>query len=318
MRTPLRVLMVEDSEDDTLLLVRGIRQGGYDLTYERVDTPAAMEAALARQTWDIVTADWSMPLFSGFEALRLLNESGLDVPFIIVSGTVGEETAVAAMKAGAHDYVNKSHPGRLIPVIERELREAAGRRARRRAEEALQESEREKKRFYREVIRAVTHDKLHLVDADEVPVEGDSVLEVSLEEPGIYPALRKEMRALAERACMCQDNAGDLVMAASEAITNAIKHGTAGRCAVYQSGEYLIVRVSDQGKGIHPEDLPANVLVSGFSTKVSLGVGYTLMLELADRVWLATGPEGTVVQLEKRLQPAAEEEEPLLASWARL
>jgi PAS domain S-box-containing protein len=140
MGIPLRVLLVEDSEDDALLLVRVLQRSGYDLTYERVDTAAAMSAALATHTWDIIIADYTMPDFNGLAALALMQEKNLDLPFIIVSGSIGEDIAVAAMKAGAHDYIMKGHLARLIPAVERELREAEVRRARRRAEETLQES----------------------------------------------------------------------------------------------------------------------------------------------------------------------------------
>ena len=141
MGKPLRVLIVEDSEDDAILLLRELKRGGYDPIFERVDTPAAMTDALAGQTWDIVIADYSMPHFSAPEALELMQKSGLDLPFIIVSGKIGEDTAIAAMKAGAHDYIMKNNMTRLIPAIERELQEAEVRRGHKRAEEALQESE---------------------------------------------------------------------------------------------------------------------------------------------------------------------------------
>lgn len=141
MNTPVRVLIVEDSEDDTLLLLRALRRGGYDPTFERVDTAAAMTATLHQQEWDIVISDFAMPSFSGPDALALLKSSKLDLPFIIVSGAIGEETAVTLMRAGAHDYIMKGNLARLIPAIERELREAEVRRERRRAEEALRESE---------------------------------------------------------------------------------------------------------------------------------------------------------------------------------
>jgi len=130
MSTPLRVLSIEDSEDDALLLIRALRRGGYDLTFERVETAAAMTAALDQQTWDIVISDYSMPYFGGLGALVLLKESGLDLPFIILSGAIGEETAVEVMRAGAHDYIMKDNLARLIPAIERELREAEMRRER--------------------------------------------------------------------------------------------------------------------------------------------------------------------------------------------
>src|SRR5690349_8268626 len=129
MGVPLRVLMVEDSEDDARLLARELRRAGYDLTHERVDTAAAMNAALDRHAWDLVIGDYSMPRFSGTAALAILRERGLDIPYICVSGTITEELAVAAMKAGANDYVTKGQLKRLIPAIERELREATARAA---------------------------------------------------------------------------------------------------------------------------------------------------------------------------------------------
>jgi len=133
MSIPLRVLIVEDSENDALLLVRELERGGYDPAFERVDTPEGMVAALEK-AWDIVIADYSLPHFSGLAALSLIKERRLDLPVIIVSGTIGEDLAVAAMKAGAHDYVMKDRLARLAPAVEREMREAAGRQQHRRTE----------------------------------------------------------------------------------------------------------------------------------------------------------------------------------------
>jgi len=127
MGKPLRVLMVEDSEDDALLVLRELRAAGYDPTHERVDTAAALEASLDRHPWDLLIGDYSMPHFSGTAALAILRERGLDIPYICVSGTITEELAVAAMKAGANDYVTKGQLKRLLPAIERELREAQAR-----------------------------------------------------------------------------------------------------------------------------------------------------------------------------------------------
>jgi signal transduction histidine kinase len=137
----LRALIADDSENDVLLLVRVLRKAGYEPVYERVWNAPAMKAALQRQAWDIVISDYEMPNFGGFEALQLLKESGHDLPFILVSGVVSEETAVAAMKAGAHDYIMKRNLARLVPAIERELREAQTRGARKAAEAALRQSE---------------------------------------------------------------------------------------------------------------------------------------------------------------------------------
>jgi two-component system, cell cycle sensor histidine kinase and response regulator CckA len=141
MTTPLRVLVIEDFEDDMLLMLRELRRGGYTLEHLRVETPAEMESALDRQDWDIVIADYTLPLFSAPAALKLLQQKQRDLPFIIVSGTIGEETAVTAMKAGANDYIIKGQLTRLLPAVERELREAKERRKRQAAELALQESE---------------------------------------------------------------------------------------------------------------------------------------------------------------------------------
>jgi len=139
MGIPLRVLIVEDSENDALLLVRELRGGGYEPLFKRVETAAAMSAELKRQEWDIVISDYVMPKFGGLEALRVLKERGLDLPFIIISGKIGEETAVEVMKAGAHDYFMKDNLARLVPAIQRELQEAVVRRERKLADEALQQ-----------------------------------------------------------------------------------------------------------------------------------------------------------------------------------
>jgi hypothetical protein len=125
--TSLRLLLIEDSEDDAQLLLRELKRAGYKISHERVDTAESLNAALNRQRWDIVIGDYSMPQFSGMAALRIIQERGLDLPFISVSGTITEEMAVAAMRAGAKDYVTKGHLKRLVPAIERELHEAKAR-----------------------------------------------------------------------------------------------------------------------------------------------------------------------------------------------
>ncbi|MDB6123058.1 MAG: Multi-sensor signal transduction histidine kinase [Pedosphaera sp.] len=132
MSRPIRVLLIEDSDSDAQLLLLELRQNGYKPVYERVETAPAMLAALTRQPWDVVIADYVLPSFSGPKALKLLQERGIDLPFIIVSGHIDEDTAVASMKAGAHDYVMKDRLTRLVPAIEREIQEAEVRRARKR------------------------------------------------------------------------------------------------------------------------------------------------------------------------------------------
>lgn len=137
MKRLLRVLIVEDSENDAELLLEELRRGGFEVEHALVDTPEAMRAALADHTWDVVVSDYSLPAFSGLHALALLQGTGIDIPLIIASGTIGEERAVEALKAGASDFFVKGRLARLVPAIERETREAEGRRARRAAEAAL-------------------------------------------------------------------------------------------------------------------------------------------------------------------------------------
>jgi sigma-B regulation protein RsbU (phosphoserine phosphatase) len=140
MPRPLRVLMIEDSDFDAELLLALLDRGGYRVTHTRVESAAELRKALDRD-WDIVIADYNLPQFDALAALEIVKTSGKDIPFIIVSGGIGESTAVAAMKAGAHDYLMKGNLARLVPVVERELREAENRHSKRETEDALRESE---------------------------------------------------------------------------------------------------------------------------------------------------------------------------------
>ena len=137
----LRLLLVEDSETDALLLVRDLNRAGFEVVFERVDSANDFRGALNRTGWDLIIADFSMPGFSGRAALDIHRERGLDIPFLFVSGTMGEDLAVEAMRAGAADYVMKGNLRRLVPAIQRELREAVVRQERRAADEALRVSE---------------------------------------------------------------------------------------------------------------------------------------------------------------------------------
>ena len=138
---PLQVLIVEDSELDARVLIGHLRQGGYEPQWLRVASVDGMREALHSAIWDTILCDHSMPGFSAPEALQLLQETGLDIPFLIVSAGIGEDVAVAAMKAGANDFLIKGELARLVPAVERELREAGIRAARRIAENALRENE---------------------------------------------------------------------------------------------------------------------------------------------------------------------------------
>jgi PAS domain S-box-containing protein len=161
MPTPLSVLLLEDSPSDAELLLHTLKRGGFESDYEIVHAADGMRQALDRRGWDIILSDYSMPAFNALKALTVLKESGQDIPFVIISGTIGEENAVEALKMGAHDFLVKGRLARLVHVVERELREARERAARREAEEALRESERR----YRRIIET-TNEGVWIVDAD--------------------------------------------------------------------------------------------------------------------------------------------------------
>ncbi|HTK81844.1 MAG TPA: PAS domain S-box protein [Bacteroidota bacterium] len=137
----LHVLLIEDNEDDAQLVVRELRNAKYDVLFRRVDTAENLNIALEAQQWDLVICDHTMPQFRGTDALRFIQSKNLDIPFIFVSGTMGEDTAVAAMKAGAQDYFVKGNLRRFVPAVERELREADARRQQKQMERDLHESE---------------------------------------------------------------------------------------------------------------------------------------------------------------------------------
>jgi PAS domain S-box-containing protein len=140
--TPLHLLLVEDSENDALLILRELEHGEFDVTFERVETERELKAALdGGHHWDLVISDYSLPTFDAPGALLAVRRREIDLPFIIVSGTIGEETAVEAMKAGAQDFIVKGRLTRLVPAVRRELHESRARQARRETERALRVSE---------------------------------------------------------------------------------------------------------------------------------------------------------------------------------
>lgn len=144
---PIKVLIVEDVESDARLLALELKRGGYELEWLRVETAAEFLAQL-NQGWQIILADYTLPQFSGLRALELLRAHGLDIPFVVVSGTIGEEKAVEIMKAGASDYVMKDKLARLGPAIERELHAAAARREQKWSEAAMVASEKRYRRLF--------------------------------------------------------------------------------------------------------------------------------------------------------------------------
>src|SRR3990172_2656124 len=150
----IRILFIEDSEDDALLLLNEIRRGGFEPVSMRVETETDLRHALDYTEWDLIISDEQMPHFNATEALKISRESGKGVPFIIVSGVIEEDTAINAMRSGAHDFINKSNLKRLIPAIEREMAEAAEKKQRKHAEVALQKSESKYRMLFEKMMNA--------------------------------------------------------------------------------------------------------------------------------------------------------------------
>lgn len=141
MNRKLSILIIEDSEDDVALIMREIKKGEYDPVWKRVETEEEFLKALDSNNWDIIIADYNLPHYDGLQALELVKDKGIDIPFIIVSGAISEDSAINAMIKGAHDYIRKDNLKRLLPAIKRELEEAETRKAKREAEIKLIKSE---------------------------------------------------------------------------------------------------------------------------------------------------------------------------------
>ncbi|MCE5314822.1 MAG: response regulator [Armatimonadota bacterium] len=310
MSMSLRALIVEDSEIDLLLVLHELSRSGFDVDFVRVDTRDAMLAALDAHEWDVVISDYILPEFSGLEALALLKEKEIDLPFIVVSGKISDDTAVEAMKAGAHDYILKGNLARLVPAIEREIREARARQEylRTQAELCQQreqelhirlEAEEAKRLFYQRTIFAVTDGKLSLVSSDEIEAMMSCGEELPLASPDDLAALRGRVAEMAEEASMPEDRIDCLVTAVGEAATNAIKHADGGKACVWVNDEFVRVGIMDHGSGMDALLLPNATLKAGFSTKPSMGLGYSVILNSVDRVFLATDEHGTCVVMEQ-------------------
>jgi PAS domain S-box-containing protein len=156
----LCILIVEDSPDDALLVERHLVRAGYKVCAERVESAAAMQEALSRREWDAIVSDYTIPGFGALPALHLLKQSRFDIPFIVLSGTIDEETAVSVMRAGAHDYILKDNLTRLVPAIEREIQEATERRRRRQTDAALRDMQERFRATFNQAAVGMTHSDL--------------------------------------------------------------------------------------------------------------------------------------------------------------
>jgi PAS domain S-box-containing protein len=206
--TPLRLLLVEDSDTDEALVLMHLTRGGFDTQVTRVETAADFENALMKSTWDLIIADYNLPSFSGFEALAIYKRSGQDQPFLLVSGTVGEEVAVQAMRGGARDYLLKDHLTRLVPAVIRELREAQLRADRRTAEAALKDSELRYRTLVENshdlVSEVDLHGRVHYVSPNHFALTGYSQPE--LVGTSIFDRIHPEDQAAVQKAFQNRDS----------------------------------------------------------------------------------------------------------------
>jgi PAS domain S-box-containing protein len=173
MKKDLRILIVEDNEDDALLLLRLLQKEGYKVYYKRVELPLQMEQAL-EEKWDVIICDYALPKFSGLEALEIFKSKDIDIPFLLVSGTVGEDVAVDMMKSGAHDYIMKTNLKRIIPAIQRELKEVEIRRQRRIAIDSVKQSEEQ----YRNLITNMSEGLLQVDNNDIIQFVNKRICEM--------------------------------------------------------------------------------------------------------------------------------------------
>ena len=300
--------MVEDSEPDARLMMRKLRKAGLEPSYTRVETPEAMRSALQQGDWDLIIADYTMPHFSGADALKLLNETRREIPFILVSGTVPQDVAIEMMKVGAQDFIMKHELARLAPAVARELRTSQILRERRQAEEALEEEQQHRLEFYRRTIQAATDGKLMICDRQDIKRFASQEIESwTIGRPEDLANIRHGVEAAATSAGMSEDRAARFTVCIGEAATNALKHAGMGTVSLHRIDNALICVVEDTGSGIQTMSIPDVALTRGYSTAGTLGMGYKIMISLADRVYLETGPEGVTVAIEMMLEPASEQ-----------
>jgi len=277
---PLRVLLVEDSEDDALMVLRELRHGGFAPEWKRVDDAASMEAALA-EPWDVILSDYSIPGFGALQAFALVRKLGLDVPFVLVSGTVGEEMAVEAMRAGIHDFVLKDRLARLPPAISRELAEAANRSDLRRAEAALLRAE--KLHALGQMAAGIAHDFKNLLNPLGLHLE---VVERAMRKAGAErPDAIGVMREIIRRGVDTIDRLRTFSRLDPEPIAEYIDPAALARDAV----ELVRPRLADHA-GIRIEEaIEATALVRGNASDV-VGAAVNLIINAIE----ACGEQGLV------------------------
>lgn len=323
-----RVLVVDDSEYNVEMIQA-------QLEAEEYEVATAYDGAMALQrvkevSPDLILLDVLMPVLNGYEVCRRLkeNEETRFTPIILITALGETEDRIKGLEAGADDFLIK--PLNSLEMLARirsllRVKELIENQRRRdlyvaefskllELEQVKREEEIKRRQVYKDVIFAVTNGKLNLCEKSEMPYATDettSLSQLRISSPQDVGKARSLVEEIAASVCLPKERQYDLAVCVSEAVTNVIKHAGEGQVEVRQGKDSLQVWVEDRGPGIDFSQLPKSTLMKGFSTKPSLGYGYTIMLELLDRVFLCTSPHGTTLVLEMFLKPAQEELEGL-------
>jgi len=331
------VLIVDDNILFAEMIASSLQGAGYRTSV--VHSGLEVLERVTTDVPDLVLLDISMPDMTGYDVCRALRqgEATQFVPIIIVTGLTDMEDKIEGLEAGADDFLSK--PIQLAELLTRvksllrirflmqQQREndrlQAELRRKLEIEQLRREEEVKRRQFYKEVIYAVTNARLILVEPDELEVllkSEETVARMAItkdQDPGLA---RKMVGEIAGESGMEEERIHDIVVGVSEATTNVLTHAGEGEMLVQRKEDRLHVWIRDQGPGIDFASLPKAVLTRGFSTKFSLGLGYTMLLGLMDRIYLCTDSSGTTVVLEKTYATPARESdlEALLAAWPEL
>ncbi|MDQ7823044.1 MAG: response regulator [Candidatus Eremiobacteraeota bacterium] len=318
-----RILIVDDNSQNLALLKIYFKSTDYELI-EAETGGEAIEKARSEKP-DLILLDLMLPDIDGYEVCATLkaSEDTECIPIIILTALTDIKDKLKALDSGADDYLSKPvnqvelivrvrsllRMKNLIERIRLKEREQMELTISLERERILLEKERQVRQIFKDVLQAITQNKLHLLlDPSELSVvaQGEKKEQIELKVPHDTVKVRRALEAWLSRLGVEKSRRYNMVVCISEATTNVIKHAGLGTVTFYQLRDRVQVWIDDKGKGIDFSELPRSTLLKGHSTKVSLGMGYTIMLELMDKIYLFTNPRGTLVIMEMFLHPCEE------------